>query len=157
MIRRIEPDDWKLLRDVRLRALREDPQAFLATHEQEAAFPDAQWQERASPGNGASFVAVTADEAEGLATGIAPGDPATVILVGMWVAPARRGTGVAGELVGRVVSWAREQGAARVVLSVEGGNERAARLYERCGFTETDRLDLPYEPNEGNRFFTLDL
>ena len=69
-----------------------------------------------------------------------------------------RGGGAARELVAHVVEWARARGSERVCLSVEGHNLRAARLYERCGFTETkDPPDLPYKPNEGNRFFVLEL
>jgi ribosomal protein S18 acetylase RimI-like enzyme len=158
MIRRVEADDWELLRDIRLRALREDPDAFLSTHAQESAFPVSQWQERASQANGASFIAVADGTAEGLATGIAAEDPGTVVLVGMWVAPALRGTGIAPELVAHVVDWARARGSERVCLSVEGDNERAARLYERCGFIEmSEPPNLPYEPNAGNRFFVLEL
>jgi RimJ/RimL family protein N-acetyltransferase len=158
VIRRVEPEDWQLLRGVRLRALREDPTAFLATYDQESAFEDAQWQDRASQANGASFVAVDGETAEGLATGLIVENSETVVLVGMWVAPRLRGTGVAGELVDSVVAWARERGVARVRLSVERGNDRAARLYERCGFTEIERpSDLPYEPNDGNRFFEVAL
>jgi GNAT superfamily N-acetyltransferase len=158
VIRRVKAEDWELLRDVRLRALREDPDAFLATHAHESAFADEQWQERATQSAGASFVVEGAAGAEGLATGIVAADPATVVLVGMWVAPALRGSDTAAELVAHVVEWARARGAARVCLSVEGQNLRAARLYERCGFTElTEPPTLPYTPNEGNRFFELEL
>lgn len=158
MIRRAEAEDWELLRDVRLRALSEDPDAFLATHAQESRFGNEQWQARAAQANGASFVVEGADGAEGLVTGIVDADPATVFLVGMWVAPALRGDGTARELVAHVLEWARARGAERVCLSVEGHNLRAARLYERCGFTETkDPPNMPYEPNAGNRFFVLEL
>ena len=158
MIRKIEAADWELLRDVRLRALTEDPDAFAATHAQESRFSDEQWQGRAAQSNGASFVVDGAEGPEGLVTGFVDDDPATVFLVGMWLAPALRGTGVAGELVSHVVEWARTSGAMRVSLSVEGHNQRAARLYERFGFTETkDPPEFPYKPNEGNRFFVLEL
>lgn len=158
MIRKVEAADWDVLRDVRLRALKEDPDAFAATHAQESRFSDEQWQGRAAQSNGASFVVEGAEGTEGLVTGFIDTDPATVFLVGMWVTPALRGSGVAGELVANVVEWARARGAKRVCLSVEGHNLRAARLYERCGFKETTSpMDFPYKPNEGNRFFVLEL
>ena len=57
-----------------------------------------------------------------------------------------------------VVDWARDHGAARVCLSVELGNDRAARLYEKCGFVETDDPPpFPYEPRPDNRFYVLEL
>jgi GNAT superfamily N-acetyltransferase len=84
-------------------------------------------------------------------------DPETVFLVAMWVAADQRGTGVARELVERVVAWAGAHGAARVALSVEPGNDRAARLYEKCGFVETDDPPpFPYEPRPDNRFYVLE-
>jgi ribosomal protein S18 acetylase RimI-like enzyme len=85
-------------------------------------------------------------------------DPANVFLVAMWVAGEQRGTGVARDLVERVVNWAREHGAARISLSVEPGNDRAARLYEKCGFAKTDEPPpFPYEPRPDNRFYVLEL
>ena len=85
-------------------------------------------------------------------------DAANVFLVGMWVAPALRGTGIARDLVESVLAWANERGAARVCLSVEPGNDRAARLYEKCGFAETaDPPPFPYEPNHDNRFYVFEL
>ena len=85
-------------------------------------------------------------------------DPANVFLVGMWVAPPMRGTGVARDLVESVVALASERGAVRVCLSVEPGNDRAARLYEKCGFAETaDPPPFPYEQNDDNRFYVLEL
>lgn len=135
MIRATRPDDWQLLRDVRLRALQEAPYAFLTTYEEAAAQPDEHWQERAAPSDrAATFVLEGDGRFDGLVTGFADEESPTVYLVGMWVAPERRGTGAGQQLVERVIEWARERGATRVVLAVEAGNERAARLYERCGF-----------------------
>jgi hypothetical protein len=34
-----------------------------------------------------------------------------------------------------VVGWARQTGRAEVVLEVTSGNDTAARVYRRCGFT----------------------
>lgn len=82
----------------------------------------------------------------------------TVYLVGMWVAPDLRGSGVARELVERVVEWSLDHGRSRVVLSVANGNVRAARLYENCGFVELDAPPpLPYEPGPGEHFYAYTL
>ena len=125
MIRRVETDDWERLRDVRLRALASDPDAFRETVEDARTFDD---------------------------------DAETVHLVGMWIAPDLRGSGVAPELVERIIEWSRSHGRVRVVLSVERGNARAARLYEKCGFVEPDTPPpLPYEPRPGTRFYEYTL
>jgi ribosomal protein S18 acetylase RimI-like enzyme len=158
VIRRVEPSDWERLRDVRLRALSTDPAAFLDTVEGSRALPDAHWRERATPSETqATFVAERDGVFEAMVSSFVPGDPRTAYLVGMWVAPALRGTGIAAALVEQVLGWARDAGRERVVLSVESGNDRAARLYERCGFVEIPQpADLPYEPNAGNRFYAYE-
>jgi GNAT superfamily N-acetyltransferase len=159
VIRQVLRDDWDRLRDVRLRALAHDPEAFLETHGQASAFPAELWQERATPGaDRSSFVIENDDRFDGLVSCFVADDPATVFLVAMWVAPELRGTGNARALVERVLDWACGQGASRVCLSVEPNNERAARLYEKCGFVETrDPPPFPYEPNANNRFYVYEL
>jgi len=159
VIRQITRDDWRRLRDARLRALATDPDAFLETHANASTFPDERWQERATPTDGqCSFVFERDERFEGMVSCFVAEDPANVFLVGMWVAPELRGTDVARGLVEHVVEWARTNGAARVCLSVEGPNLHAARLYEKCGFVETDDPPaFPYEPNAGNRFYVLEL
>lgn len=152
MIRETRHDDWRLLRDVRLRALAEAPYAFLTTLEEASAHPDGHWRERAAPtADRVTFVADAGERFDGLVAGFLDGDPTTVHLVSMWVAPELRGSGIAAQLVESVVGWARGRGAARVVLLVEAGNDRARRLYERCGFSvPAEPPALPYEPHEGS-------
>jgi ribosomal protein S18 acetylase RimI-like enzyme len=159
MIRQIQKEDWWRLRDVRLRALASDPDAFLATTAEASVIPDEVWMSRATPDDeGSSFVVERGGRFDGLVSCFVADDPATVFLVAMWVAPDMRGTGVASALVEGVVDWAREHRAERVCLSVEPENERAARLYEKCGFGETTNPPaFPYEPNPGNRFYVFEL
>lgn len=42
-IREIGAVDWQALRDIRLAALRDAPQAFASTYEREVAFAEAHW------------------------------------------------------------------------------------------------------------------
>jgi GNAT superfamily N-acetyltransferase len=159
VITQIRERDWQRLRDVRLRALGQDPAAFIETHRNASTFPEERWRERATPGERqASFAYERDDRFDGLVSAFVADDPETVFLVAMWVAPELRGTGAARELVQSVLEWARTRGAARVALSVEGDNPRAARLYEKCGFVETtDPPAFPYDANLGSRFYVYDL
>jgi GNAT superfamily N-acetyltransferase len=159
VIRQLREEDWKLLREVRLRALASDPDAFIETHAEASTFPDELWHERATPAaDRVSFGLESDGRFDGLVAAFAADDPSTVFLVGMWVAPELRGSGAAQGLVERVIGWAREQGFERVCLSVEPANERAARLYERCGFSEaSDPPAFPYQTDEGDRFFVYGL
>jgi ribosomal protein S18 acetylase RimI-like enzyme len=159
MIRQIQKEDWQRLRDVRLRALAQAPEAYLETYANASSFPDELWMERATPDDeGCSFAVERDGRFDGLVSCFVADDPATVFLVAMWVTPELRGTALASELVEQVVDWAREHRAERVCLSVEPENERAARLYEKCGFAETKSPPpFPYEPNPGNRFYVFEL
>jgi ribosomal protein S18 acetylase RimI-like enzyme len=155
MIRRVETDDWERLRDVRLRALTSDPDAFLETVEDARTFPDERWRERARPSeHDVTFVHERDGVFNGMVSAFLDDDAETVHLVGMWVAPDLRGSGVARELVEHIIEWSRSHGRVRVVLSVERGNARAARLYEKCGFVEPDTPPaLPYEARPGTSFY----
>ncbi|MBV9381893.1 MAG: N-acetyltransferase [Streptosporangiaceae bacterium] len=155
LVREIGPDDWPLLRDIRLAALREAPQAFASAYEREAAFGETDWRRRVA--SGATFFGYlpggpggspgTGDASPaGLSTGLEE-DPDTAELVSMWVRPQARGHGVGEALVSAVTAWAADRGFAAVHLWVSEVNLPARRLYERCGFKLTgERQPLPSDP-----------
>ncbi len=63
-----------------------------------------------------------------------------VATFGMAVAPDRRGRGIGSALLAEALRWAREQGVAKVELSVYPENRAALGLYRRFGFVEEGRL-----------------
>jgi ribosomal protein S18 acetylase RimI-like enzyme len=56
------------------------------------------------------------------------------------VSPAARGQGVGDQLVEAVEQWAREERMTTLRLAVTEGNQNAAALYQRKGFTLTGEL-----------------
>ncbi|MDQ3953280.1 MAG: GNAT family N-acetyltransferase [Actinomycetota bacterium] len=138
-IRRVEADRWEAVRDVRLRALRDAPEMFWATYEDEVSRPPGWWQGFIEAG--AWFLAVQGDEPVGIAAAIRDDrfDPATRQLISMWVAPGARRGGVGLQLVKAVQGWAVTAGVRTLLLDVTQGNDAARRLYERCGFRFTGR------------------
>ena len=146
-VRRLTPDDWQALRDIRLAALRDAPSAFGSTYSREAAFTESDWRGRLEreSARSATFGAVLGDAA-GPLVGLSGGyveeqSPGTVELVAMWVHPDVRGSGVGEVLVQPVRAWGRAIGAERLHLWVTEGNGPAQRLYERCGFVRTDEQE----------------
>jgi ribosomal protein S18 acetylase RimI-like enzyme len=137
-IRRLGVDDVDVLRHIRLRALRDAPEAFWGTYESEVDQKPEDWRRWLA--TAALFVAEDSDGTCGIAGGMAaPDNPAAAWLVSMWVAPERRGSGLADQLVAAVTAWAESEGRHRITLHVEEHNGRALRCYRRLGFALTGR------------------
>jgi ribosomal protein S18 acetylase RimI-like enzyme len=143
-IREIGADAWQAIRDIRLAALQDAPDAFASTYEHQVAFGEADWVRWI--GRGCNFLAY-APEAGTAPVGIVGGyqaDPGTMELISLWVSPPVRGNGTGQALVEAVVGRARAKGMSRVHLWVTESNLSARLLYERCGFQPTgERQPLP--------------
>lgn len=135
-VRPLEPDDWKITRELRLRALLDAPEAFGGTYEETAKRDEESW--RAWPSNGQAFAAWLDGEPAGMACGwLDPQQPGVTALIAMWVAPQARGGQATPLLIDAVIDWARAQGSAAVELVVYDTNQRARRAYEKYGFRVT--------------------
>lgn len=147
-LRRLEPDDWAEMRDIRLAALQDAPTAFGSTYAREIAFTEADWRKRLTNPEAVTFLADHAEFGDGpigIAGGYVNPDTALPELVAMWVRPDARGRGAAVELVEAVVTWAKSLGVDRIQLWVAESNPAALKLYQRCGFTLTgERGELPH-------------
>jgi len=143
LVRATVLDDWQAMRDIRLEALRDAPDAFGSTYARDAAFEPAEWHRRATR-DGSFFAFIPGlTEPAALAGGYQE-EPGAVELISMFVRPQARGHGAGEALVDAVVAWAKDKGAASVHLWVTESNKPAVRLYERCGFTVTpERQPLP--------------
>lgn len=134
------PDDWQASRDIRLRALTQDPAAFCSSLERESAFDEMQWRDRMLSG----ITVLAWGDAVPIGTVTVRPDPheaAGSELVAMWVDPAHRHSGLADSLVTSIVDLAVAEGAREVTLWVAEDNVRARSLYERLGFELTGERD----------------
>ncbi|HET9972664.1 MAG TPA: GNAT family N-acetyltransferase [Streptosporangiaceae bacterium] len=149
LVRATALDDWQAMREIRLQALKDAPDAFASTYAREAAFEPAEWHRRATrDGSFLAFIPGLAEPA-GLVGGFEQ-EPGVAEVVSMFVRPQARGHGVGEALIDAVTAWAKDQGATSVHLWVTDTNKRAIRLYERCGFTVTpERQPLPSNPALG--------
>jgi ribosomal protein S18 acetylase RimI-like enzyme len=136
VVRALSPQDWKVCRDLRLAALRDSPDAFYSTYEENRDRDEAAW--RAWPSRGVACGAWLGGVPVGM-VGIAtdPDADGEADLFAMWVAPAARGSGVADALIRAALEWAAAAGARGVNLEVAPGNARAERVYARHGFVGT--------------------
>jgi GNAT superfamily N-acetyltransferase len=154
---RAEPNDWRRVRDLRLRALLDAPDAFGSTYAREAEEPEDRWRAWATGWADASDQAVFAAVDDGDWIGIAVGvrwqrDNDVVNVYAMWVDPSSRRRGVGRALVEAVTVWAHDLNVGRMVLRVTEGNPDALALYEGCEFVDTGER----EPlREGSRARTI--
>jgi GNAT superfamily N-acetyltransferase len=147
-VREIGADGWRSVRDVRLAALQEAPEAFASSYERESAFSEEDWLRRFAMGGG-NFLAYIPELGPAPAgiVGCFESAPGTTELVSMWVRPGARGYRIGDALVGAVVQWARQRGHDQVHLWVTDVNDAASRLYKRCGFTPTgEQQAMPSDP-----------
>jgi len=135
-IRRLLSTDAALYRDIRLEGLRLSPEAFGSTFERENAQTLASFAERL--GNSDMFGAFHSSEIVGTA-GILFGSGTKEAhkgrLVGMYVRPNSRKSGVGRRLVEAILEFARPR-IEIVQLAVVSENHKAIRLYASLGFVE---------------------
>jgi predicted GNAT family acetyltransferase len=137
--RRITPDDWALLRDVRLRALADSPDAFGSTLEREQDFDEKDWRRRS-----VRPVWVVEVDGRGVAMAGAFSDEGVLQVWGMWTDPEHRGRGHARALLDALLGDAVAEGKP-VSLHVNLANPGARAFYESYGFVGTGEL-VPLRP-----------
>ncbi|MFI8896199.1 GNAT family N-acetyltransferase [Streptomyces paradoxus] len=153
VIRSVRADEWPAAKELRLAALR-DPVAhlaFLETYDESVVKPDSFWQERtAGAAEGADTKQqIIAEGPDGRWVGtltVLVEEPGTTDwaglpverkqghLVGVFVRPEERGSGLTEVLFDAALEWAWGRGLERVRLFVHEENGRAQRFYRRVGF-----------------------
>ncbi len=145
-VRILGEDDWQDFRAVRLTALQDSPDAFVATHGEESSYDEALWRERLRrstrllaerEGEVVGVVSVGRANHNGSADLGASSD-AVGELFGLWVAPAQRGHGVASRLVQAGAEAAQAGGSTHLSYWVGTDNGRAVAFASGMGFRPTD-------------------
>ncbi len=137
-VRRLTEEDWVEYRDVRLRALTESPEAFVASADEESEFPEDRWRDRMRRSQ--RLLAQRADDAVGVASVGTEGTAEDTVgeLFGLWVHPEQRGSGVARRLLEAAARTAREDNLRHLVYWVGTDNGRAVAFASSFGFRPTD-------------------
>lgn len=134
-VRMLGPADATLYRALRLRALREHPDAFTSSYEQDRDQPvEAAAQRLAAHPFWGAYQHAELYGFVGLERELRPKNRHKATVMGMYVAPEIGGQGVGRALLDALVRHARANGIESLVLTVTEGNERARRLYESAGF-----------------------
>lgn len=134
-IEQLPPERWQDYKELRLEALRTDPDAFGATYESNLQRPDEWWkgimEAALHDPKRALFFAIEDERLVGMGGAYPEENPAYVDVVGMYVTPGRRGQGIARALLRAVVDKVEAE---EVRLCVNADQIAAVRLYESFGF-----------------------
>lgn len=142
-IRRLSGEDAAVYQALRLRGLRESPEAFGSSYEEEVDRPLERVAERLAGGAANESAVFGAFDAGGALVGVGGLYRETHLkarhratVVGMYVAPEVRGQGIGRALLAAVVAHARSMdGVRRLELGVTTTNASARALYRAFGFT----------------------
>ena len=148
VVGRLSPDDWRIERDLRLAALSESPFAFGSRLADAVLMTEADWKARLlGQARFAAWRDGVALGTAGFAVGFDPFPANAALVVGVWVAPGGRGSGVGDALLETLVAAVpRETNLRRILLCVLVQNAPAIRLYGRHGFRP---VTLPFAPDDG--------
>lgn len=141
-IRLLDESDAETYRTLRLRALRENPEAFGSTYEERSARPLAEFADQLRPdGDPPQRFTLGAYVAGALAGSITFRRSPYVkeqhkgVITAMFVAPEQRGQGLGRALLEAAIARARSlPGVEQINLSVVTTNDAARALYTSLGF-----------------------
>lgn len=137
--------EWKAFKELRLSALKEEPQAFGVSYDKELAYPDEKWRQRLSGvAEGESYVLWA--RMDGKPVGLIMGGRTSedrsshrAHIWGLYVDRSARRRGVAKGLMGRVLAgFAANPGIQRVQVEANSDQRAAIELYLSLGFEETE-------------------
>ena len=135
LVRMLGPADATLYRSLRLRALRDHPDAFTSSYQEEREQPgEAAAQRLAAHPFWGAYHHAELQGFVGLQRELRTKNRHKATVMGMYVAPEAGGQGVGRKLLDSLVAHARLNGLESLVLTVTDGNQRALRLYEAAGF-----------------------
>jgi ribosomal protein S18 acetylase RimI-like enzyme len=135
--------DWKDFKEIRLAALKEEPQAFGSSYAKEAAYPNSRWQERLRDDESKKGIYLFA-KLEGKVIGMVMGgrtdEDKNAHLAHIWgtyVDSTTRRNGVGKELMQRVIEeLSKDVDVQRIRVIVNAEQKPAVKLYESLGFKE---------------------
>jgi ribosomal protein S18 acetylase RimI-like enzyme len=138
---RLSETDIDRLREIRLEALRANPEAFSADLAIEEALTPEQWRQRLV--NTAWFASIEAQTWRGIGA-FSRRSPSrkeshTGWIGSIYVRPAHRRKGIANQLLEALLDHAANE-VDQVVLTVNADNKTAIALYERHGFRVYGRM-----------------
>jgi len=142
--RRIKETDSFLFRELRLRALKDSPEAFMSSYESALSRSPASWREQVELSSMGSMRTTLLAFDAGRAVGIVAAyqiesSPSVAEILQVWVDPNYRGRGIALTLFQDVIAWATSNGYLKLIATIHKENAEVVEFYERLGFDLNER------------------
>lgn len=134
-IRRLVPEDWQIWKPFRLMALKNSPDSFCSSYEEEVSWSDLAFQEGLNKNtvfgafiDGNLIGSAGFYRLDGLKTNHKG------VIWGMYTHPDYRGCGVASTLIQEIIDHAHHLGVIQLYLTPITNNLAAIQLYQKFGF-----------------------
>lgn len=143
----LKPQDWQLYRDLRLRALNEEPHAYGSTYADNVTHSDDFWKERlndASSGKAQWLVFAKLDgKIVGMAGAFAEKEVDNAHVISVYVTPEARGKGISKLLMQELlVKIQQNKLVKKITVDVNPEQSAAYNLYKNSGFEVTKKYRL---------------
>lgn len=139
-IRRIKSGETDLFRDIRLRSLRESPEAFVSNYESARERSWESWVEQAGASVSGSECCTVLALSGSIVVGIAAlyqqddGNCKSGEIIQMWVDPEYRDQRLGSQIVEHLLLWARMEGYTEILATIHVENAVVVNFYEKLGF-----------------------
>lgn len=143
-------EQWLEYKELRLRALKTEPQAFSSPYTKEEAYPDEKWQQRLKFANEGVTSWMYFARKGSVLVGMIGGyrdvndlNNHTAQIWGVYVDSEQRGKGIAKSLMSALIDNMTENTDINTIkLEVNTDQESAKKLYEHFGFKALDTVSL---------------
>lgn len=164
IVKKLDKNDWGDYREIRLEALKNEPDAFGSDYSEYKNKEDSYWVDRLSLSgeeNGRSFLCAVLDNNNFMSVGGAYQDENNEWnIIAIYTKKEFRGIGAGSLLLSRILEELKNRGIKEVFLRVNVERAPAISLYKKFGFkiikTVTDQILGDGKPHEEHEMF-LDL
>lgn len=135
----LKPEDWQQYRELRLRALKEEPQAYGSSYEENAKHAGSYWRERLedtvrTDTQWLVFAKMDGDLV-GMVGAFAEKESDNAHVIAVYVVPEARGKGVSKLLMKELLARIKtNEKIKNIVVDVNPDQEAALNLYKKSGF-----------------------
>lgn len=158
----LKPEEWQHYRDLRLRALKEEPQAFGSTYDENAKHPDEYWQKRIEDTINKNTQWLVFAKLDGTLVGMVGGfaekEPDNAHVVAVYVVPEARGKGISKLLMIELLTRIKTNKLIKkITVDVNPEQEAAFNLYKNSGFTLTKKYKLMFGDGKEHDTYQLEM